>query len=469
MSDFKPVSTFNYNNEQLLALEKLLNWSNSLKPNVFTLEGSAGTGKTTIMKEFIKTCNYRSGIAVTAPTHKAVRVISTLTGQKGVTIQKLLGLRPNYLMENFNVNNIGFARLGRPTIGAYKLIIIDEASMINASLHKHIVNEANQFNVKVLFVGDSCQLPPINENISNVFKTTDKVTLKQIMRQEEDNPLTDLLEVARDDVINNTFNVMKLITRNPNKVKDGKGYMSVNDKMFKFMIERGFNHKDYEKDIDAFKLAAYKNDTVLHWNKFIRSKIFKGHDNNFLIMDDLLTSYNTILDEFNSPIIVNSEDYILNDMQYYINESGIKGYIVRLTKVFGGESTPYMFIVNIADEDNKMRFLSIANNLVLAAKNATRNMKRARWEAFYKFKNSNLLTSTIFDDQGKPILTKDLDYGYGLTIHKTQGSTYNNVFVNLNDIIYNKRGKVMNDPLLRSKLIYVAISRASKSCIILNK
>lgn len=132
--DFKPVG-ITYTKEQTDALNVLIDWSHKSTPISYTLEGSAGTGKTTILKDFINSCKFDTGIAVTAPTHKAVRVVSSSTGQRGVTIQKLLGLRPNYNIEDFNINNITFSQLGRPTIEQYNLIIIDEASMINKELH----------------------------------------------------------------------------------------------------------------------------------------------------------------------------------------------------------------------------------------------------------------------------------------------------------------------------------------------
>ena len=74
---------------------------------------------------------------------------------------------------------------------------------------------------------------------------------------------------------------------------------------------------------------------------------------------------------------------------------------------------------------------------------------------FYEFKNAILILENIFENN-QLLIKKDIDYGYGITIHKSQGSTYNTVFVNGKDI--NKNLTIIE----RKRLWYVAMSRASK-------
>ena len=64
----------------------------------------------------------------------------------------------------------------------------------------------------------------------------------------------------------------------------------------------------------------------------------------------------------------------------------------------------------------------------------------------------------------KKIINKDLDYGYGVTIHKSQGSTYTHVFVNLTDIIYRGKNVPSSDVELVNRLFYVGASR-TKYCL----
>jgi ATP-dependent exoDNAse (exonuclease V) alpha subunit len=62
---------------------------------------------------------------------------------------------------------------------------------------------------------------------------------------------------------------------------------------------------------------------------------------------------------------------------------------------------------------------------------------------------------------------RDIDYGFAISSHKSQGSTYKTVFVDVNDMIYDKNGKpyTNRDELLRR--LYVACSRASHELILM--
>ena len=51
-----------------------------------------------------------------------------------------------------------------------------------------------------------------------------------------------------------------------------------------------------------------------------------------------------------------------------------------------------------------------------------------------------LIASNITNSNGKILFSRDLDYGFAITSHRAQGSTYRNVFVDINDMIYDKYG-----------------------------
>ena len=59
------------------------------------------------------------------------------------------------------------------------------------------------------------------------------------------------------------------------------------------------------------------------------------------------------------------------------------------------------------------------------------------------------------------IITKDLDYGFFITAHKCQGSTYSHAFIMANDIEENRNIREKN------KILYVAMSRPEKTCTVL--
>jgi ATP-dependent exoDNAse (exonuclease V), alpha subunit - helicase superfamily I member len=135
-----------FTNGQVKSVKAMLDWYNSDKL-LHRLKGPAGTGKTTVLKTLFDNIS-STGILITAPTHKAVRIASEMTGVKGHTLQKLLGLRPNYDLEKFDPNNIQFDPKGKRSIGDHALIIIDEASMVSANLKRYVEKESNEHTTK---------------------------------------------------------------------------------------------------------------------------------------------------------------------------------------------------------------------------------------------------------------------------------------------------------------------------------
>ena len=78
----------------------------------------------------------------------------------------------------------------------YDIIIIDEASMINQSMLKNILYISNTLKGKIIFLGDIAQLPPINEESSDVFSIDiPKSKLTEIMRNK--NSVTNLANKIR--------------------------------------------------------------------------------------------------------------------------------------------------------------------------------------------------------------------------------------------------------------------------------
>ena len=64
---------------------------------------------------------------------------------------------------------------------------------------------------------------------------------------------------------------------------------------------------------------------------------------------------------------------------------------------------------------------------------------------------------------GGLIVKKDLDYGYAITIHKSQGSTYTNVMINEDNVDKNSNNEE------RNKLKYVALSRPTDKAYVLSQ
>ncbi len=93
-------------------------------------------------------------------------------------------------------------------------------------MHKSLDGISRYSTCKLLlislnYVGDSLQLPPVNEEISLTFATVkNKVVLTDIVRQEEGNPLLELFSLLRDDIKNQTNTFLNYIVRNRSNIQD---------------------------------------------------------------------------------------------------------------------------------------------------------------------------------------------------------------------------------------------------------
>ncbi|MEI6061411.1 MAG: AAA family ATPase [Bacteroidota bacterium] len=141
---------------------------------LFLLEGYAGTGKTTVVSTLVKALPRAGYSAVLlAPTGRAAKVLSLYAGMPAYTIHKRL-----YRPAMDGDGQVHFQVL--PNKAVRTLFIVDEASMIpdgrqsneNSSFQSRNLLEDlighvySGENCKMLFLGDSCQLPPVGINQS---------------------------------------------------------------------------------------------------------------------------------------------------------------------------------------------------------------------------------------------------------------------------------------------------------------
>lgn len=457
------INNIHLTDEQLRISNEILDWiedTTDYEPR--KLAGAGGSGKTTLAQYIFKEARISNKV-ITAPTHKAVRVIAKGINVQSHTIQKLLGLVPNADVDNFDINKPEFAAKGKLLLPDFKLIGIDEASMINKSLYGYINRLAKEYNLKVLYIGDKYQLPPVNENLSIAFTGSHIYTLDTIIRQHETNNLRTLLAISRKDVQFRTSNAISYIYKNinTNNIKNDKGFAiyhgSERHTEFSKQLIDSYNTAN---EIDDLRLCGYSNLNILNWNKYIRDNVVKSMDQ--LADNDILTGYSTVVNEFNEAYILNSEDYYISELGKTVNPNGLKGFIVKLRSAYDLKETPYLFILDHTDEDNVALFLQQMNNIISNIYSMPKRNQGGAWKNdFYNnFKDKIILMKSFYDEYGKLIIKKDLDYAYSLTIHKTQGSTYNDIFINVLDILYNKNGLPINNIDIRNRLLYVALSRA---------
>jgi ATP-dependent exoDNAse (exonuclease V) alpha subunit len=194
---------------------------NNKKDEIFILKGYAGTGKTTIISTLV---NYlhkaEKKHVLLAPTGRAAKVISNYSQKPAFTIHKRI-----YFPKGNKSGGVSFTL--QPNKYKNTIFIVDEASMIsdayqdsklyeNGSLLDDLVNyvDAGQ-NCKLIFIGDTAQLPPVNLDVSPALnsetlslhfnKDVYSIELDEVMRQAEFSGIlynaTELREILKSHFI----------------------------------------------------------------------------------------------------------------------------------------------------------------------------------------------------------------------------------------------------------------------------
>ena len=181
------------NSHQQASLIKLDAFIQSRGEKVFLLEGFAGTGKTTVITQLFGSRKFFSkDIVFAATTNKAVSVLQHMFRNQYEhidfkTIHKLCKIKRKITDDgdiSFNLNESPEAfKKNQKSIFNYDIIVIDECSMISSKILTLIVNYSNRIKGKIIFVGERYQLPPVNEEISDVFKLPmSKSELSKVVR-----------------------------------------------------------------------------------------------------------------------------------------------------------------------------------------------------------------------------------------------------------------------------------------------
>ena len=171
-------------------------WYYHLNTQIFVLCGYAGTGKTFLVDYVVRALGLVAGesAAFVAPTGKAASVLIQ-SGVPATTVHSLIYTREEDIEvdENGEVISEQFLRfVKKESIDSkIKLIVLDETSMVSDDVLRDLLS----FGVKCLCCGDPAQLPPVGG--SNTLLSTPVITLKEIVRQERDNPIVRLAARVR--------------------------------------------------------------------------------------------------------------------------------------------------------------------------------------------------------------------------------------------------------------------------------
>lgn len=413
----------NWTQDQQQAIEKIKIWRDlniyvNDEDAFFNLSGAAGTGKSTVVLEILK--HLKGKVCVSAPTHKAKDVISQITNKPGITIHSLLGLRPNLDLEDYDPSNPQYAPIAEELISSFDIIIVDECSMVNKMLFKILIERANQYKKRIIFVGDDRQLPPVNERISLTFNVKHKARLNEVVRQEHTNPNQQLLLDSRKDVEENSIlihNMFKTPIENINIFSNNgkeQGYIvTANKEEFYNKLIELYSDTEAKTNMNFIKTLCYTNNAVEDLNKFIKNRINPSKE---LITDgDFLLGYDTKLDENDRIIVQNSSDYYVHHVIIVTKTIMFKKY--KFYRVVIETTGKY---IDILHPDSYPYF---QENLEVLHDNGRKNKA---WRAYYRYKDQFILMKHFYHryetdrfGKGLHIAKKSIDLAYAMTVHKS--------------------------------------------------
>lgn len=424
------------------------------KQDVFILTGAAGTGKTTVIKSIIKDIKADvDEIVLLAPTNRAAKVLSKKSGvetntihseiytikeiknKEGVVIQSMFVPKINSLLFEDNIQ-------GKKTNKT--LFIIDESSMISDTAIEHgniisknsLLKDLNQHvkyvgaENKILFVGDSYQLPPIGyigiapaldmvHMKEHYSKSIEQFELTKILRQESDSYIIDLAQDVKNKI---DLNHKYISVNIPNK------FGSYNQFIKEFSLK--FNPTKQEKAI----ALGWTRKSVLQMNLDVRKNIFGPQVKTIEVGDIIYLNAKYT----NTSVSIPKGE--IGKIVSVIKEDGVRGGLMFHTvKVafLDANQLPICITTKILTDFlyTETDYLSKEIFIKLAIEQSKIN------DAYKKSKNA---------DDDPYMSAMQAKFGYALTVHKSQGGEWENVYLHKNtnwkDLRWN----------------YTAVTRASK-------
>lgn len=393
------------NDGQNAAFLDIQNWLRGIQPYYF-LSGQAGTGKTALAHFIKQWAEEELGmwVYVTATTNKAAAVLTkTLPDlEEAGTIYSLLGLK---VMNDFSTGRQYLQKTKSndpPEMGS--LVLVDEASMVDPELMDFLNHAVQDYHLRVLFIGDAFQLPPVNAGSMPITSPNIPVSyLTEIMRAEKRTDLEEVYVKGRQMVIDDDGIFLPTKSANVTLVphSGSREYLA--------NLLQHDNHT---------KVLAYTNKAVEGANKVCRELL--GLPVNPQVGDILVAE---------DVVIVNTQRIA------YIGEEIEVAEIEETSFEFNGESYPAQTIISTHGK----KFLR--SNDPAARQACLQQLAREKnWRAYYHMKEN----------------LADLRFTHASTVHKSQGSTYANVLV--------MAPNIMTCPGMstRRRLLYVAYTRASQ-------
>lgn len=452
---------FNYVYECIMKREK----------KIITVNSPGGTGKTHCVKEIVK--RFPEITTILAPTNKAVSLFLPL---KAITIHRFFNAKSDY-DDNGELEFV-FSLMSTSSSSSkqFHVVIIDECSMIPLEMVEIFLKYMHTNDCIMIFMGDICQLPPINEICSPVFKipNTKHFNFTQNMRIKN----SDLNEIC--DFFRRQFLHPENEIRNIPQITEKFKAIPIEQAIQEFRLDckecvylTWANSKKESVSIKVRKLLFDKNTGQLESYYASESLVFSGFRNtteeNYRYMTcdyctekKSCTFHKNLSDKISEQTseligILNIAGCIgKNSYRYYSND------IIEIKDV---EKVQLNIALNHKRNENIDFYKIIDQNETIWLKPMNEKDKKTVSEYFKKrreeikqIRNSKEKSNSWWNYYfQKKLIDPEIDYSYASTVHKAQGSQWKTVLVDLYTI---------NKSQERKQLLYTAVSRAIDKVIL---
>lgn len=449
----------NYTPEQQQAISEFNTFLNSDK-HIFILRGAAGTGKTTLLREFVSIVHGNNiAYRLMAPTGRAAMILSERTGMAASTIHRAI-----YALDSIpeQIDDCWRFGLKDNQDAANAVYIVDEASMI-ADICQH--NEMLRFgsgrllsdliaycnlkstNRKLIFVGDYAQLPPVMQSFSpaldgKYFKDTHDIEVSDFM-------LTGIIRQSTDSGIYQNANQIRAAIDK----KEYSKFQVIASPDCESLQTEMFSEKHCQISgqygIENVIVVTYSNVQALNYNKQIRSYLFGG-EQYAIAPNDLLmvtrNNYSMPIELFNGMIVkVEAVSSNVETRHPFVGQEQVDLKFRHVIISYNGKRMETFLLDDFLTDKNG--HLSAKQQKALYA-----DFEQRMRQAGVKPKSETFAEKLKTDKYFNALQCK---YGYAVTCHKAQGGEWNNVFIDMSAPL----GK-MNETYFR--WAYTAVTRAKR-------
>jgi ATP-dependent exoDNAse (exonuclease V) alpha subunit len=398
---------------------------NENKNTLFLLKGYAGTGKTTTIGAFVNslwTAGKKS--VLLAPTGRAAKVISLYSKKPAFTIHKKI-----YFPKKQSNGSVAFVL--QPNKHTNTVFIVDEASMIpdgrqnqqlfdSSSLLDDLISYVySGVNCKLIFIGDTAQLPPVKLSVSpalekdtliyDYHKEVIEIELDEVMRQHEDS-----------GILANATALRLLLKNEDEKFQFDVDFADIE------RLEDGYDIEDaivsaYENDgVEDTAFIVRSNKRANEYNQQIRYNI-RGQENEISAGDYIMivkNNYFWLPESSTAGFIANGDICEVLKIFSIIELYGFKFAEVEIRMIDYPEMHPFetVLLLDTLTSESPSLTYEESNKLYQAVKEDYAHEK-SNYKQFMAIKKNVYFNSL------------QVKFSYAMTCHKSQGGQWKIVFI----------------------------------------